>query len=110
MHHVLWAAFFAILAAPLGHWSFSNRRHLILSATCALFLRRKRVRVSCAMLLRIVDSSGRNVLARTYRRPELFGPFGGAVKFLDSATPFLDTLGWEPHSLGVRPGNPLAEC
>jgi SMODS-associated NUDIX domain len=104
LDHLLWALVFAVVAAPFGHWTFTNRHNLMLSARCSLFLRRCRIRVSCACLLRIVDESGQYLLAQTRLRRETFGPFGGAFKYFENARAHFDRFGFEPQVMNQMNG------
>lgn len=95
LKHIIWAVVAAVLAAPFGHWTFTNRHNLLLSAKCALLLRRRRVRISCSTALRIVDRHGLYLLAQTRLRRETFGPFGGVFKYRESARSRFDEIGFE---------------
>lgn len=95
MSHIIWALVGAVLAAPFGHWTFTNRRNLLLSAKCSLLLRKRRIRVSCSSALRIVDSRGHYLLAQTRLRRETFGPFGGVFKYSEGARNKFDLIGFE---------------
>lgn len=93
--HIFWALIAAVVAAPFGHWTVTNRHNLLLSTKCSLWLRRQRVRVSCSTALRIVDRSGHYLLAQTRLRRETFGPFGGVFKYSESAREQFDSIGFE---------------
>ena len=97
MDHLLLALLAALVAAPFGHWSFTNRHNLRLSARCSLLLRKRRVRMSCSTLLRIVDDPGRYLLAQTRLRKETFGPFGGVFKYAENTRAQFDKFGFEPQ-------------
>jgi hypothetical protein len=108
LNHLLLALVCAVVAAPFGHWTFTNRHNLRLSARCSLLLRRRRVRVSCSTLLRIVDGPGRYLLAQTRLRRQTFGPFGGVFKYFESARTQFDKFGFEPQVMN-QPNTPGIE-
>jgi hypothetical protein len=103
MVDIMWAVIFAILAAPLGHWAVINRHDLKLSLRCLFFLRKQRIRISYAALLRI-EYAGQYLLVAGRLRKGSFGPLGGAYKYFREAQTDLDHIAFEPQVLSQIAG------
>jgi hypothetical protein len=104
LEHIFWALLFAFLAAPFGHWTYTHRRDLWLSAKCSLLYRKRRIRISCAALLRIEDEAGQYLLGLARLRRGTLGPFGGAFKYSDKGKAQLDKLGFEQQVMNEIDG------
>jgi hypothetical protein len=98
-----------IAAALIWLATYCYRNWFVIGAfpRCILWQRQRRVRISVAVLLRVV-TDGRFILARLPRRPEAFGPLGGVVKFHPQALPALGEIGFEPQ-LPPAPGDARAQ-
>jgi hypothetical protein len=95
----------SLIAAAVGALaSFLVRNRHILKAVprCLFWQRQRRVRISIAVLLRVVVD-GRFLLARMPRRPDALGPLGGAVRFDSVALRELTEIGFDPQ-LASPPG------
>ncbi len=83
-------------AVRLCEAALDSKENRLDSLKCRVLLRNRRLRVAMSNLL-CIQRDGRYLLVRNSHRPYEFGPFGGVVKYFESARAFLDDIGFEPH-------------
>lgn len=74
--------------------SIKHQDHLVPLLKSYWYLGRKRIRVSMASLIRFEVGSC-YIVSRNRHRAELFSPFGGVIKYRNSAKAFLETIEFE---------------
>src|SRR5665811_788005 len=87
----------ASIIAAIIITSFSQKMWIFRYIYCILIHRNKELRISFSSILKI-SRDEYYLLVRSIRRPEIFGPFGGAYKYFESALPELDQCDFRPQT------------
>jgi hypothetical protein len=82
-------------------FAFTHRDLLFPTVLYTLILRKKKVRISVASVLRLT-CDGKYLLVRNLQRQESFGPFGGVYKYYSTAQDALSEFNFVPQKSAER--------
>jgi len=82
----------SLLNAALKH-----RDHLPSLIKSYRYIANEKIRVSMACLIKF-EHEGHYILAKNRLRPECISPYGGVIKFYESARPFLAEIEYQPEN------------